>query len=133
MAIKVSGTTVIDNSRNITNIESATIDSIAQPHNTVNSASGTVTLDVGANSMHTVNMVDNITIAFSNAAAGQTGVIVLNQDSTGGRTFSLGSAFKTPNGGASIAQSTGGSTRSVLSYTVIDSSNILVNYIGNFA
>ena len=128
MAVKVSGTTVIDNSRNLVNIGS-----IAQPHNTVNSASGTVTLDVGAKSMHTVNMVGNITIGFSNASSGQTGVIVLNQDSTGGRTFTLGSAFKTPNGGASIAQSTGGSTRSILSYTVIDSSNILVNYIGNFA
>lgn len=133
MAIKVSGTTVIDNSRNITNIESATIDSITMPHYTNNNVSGTITLDVGANSMHTINMIDNITIAFSNAAAGQTGVIVLNQDSSGGRTFSLGSAFKTPNGGASISQSTGGSTTSILSYTVLSSSNILVNYIGNFA
>ena len=128
MAVKVSGTTVIDNSRNLVNIGS-----IAQPHYTNNNVSGTISLDVGANSMHTINMIGNITISFSNASSGQSGVIILNQDATGGRTFSLGSAFKTPNGGASIAQSTGGSTRSALSYTVLDSSNILVNYIGNFA
>lgn len=133
MAIKVSGTTVIDDTRDLVNIGSITAGSITQTHNVVNSASGTTTLDLDANTMHVINMVGNITLAFSNATAGQQGVIFLAQDATGTRSFTLPAACKTPNGGATISQVTTGSTTSILSYTVLDASNIYVNYIGNFA
>jgi len=55
------------------------------------------------------------------------------QDATGGRTFALPTIAKTPKGGASIVQETGATTVSILSYTVLDTSNVLVNYIGDYA
>lgn len=93
----------------------------------------TTTLNFSASSIHKVNMATNITFVFSNASAGQNGVIYLQQDSSGGRTFTLPAAAKTPLGGAAISQVTTANSLSILSYSVMDSSNILVNYIGNFA
>lgn len=80
-----------------------------------------------------INMSANTAFSFSNLAAGQTGVFYLKQDATGGRTFSLPSQAKTPQGGATIVQQTGGSSISVLSYTVLDTSTVLVNYVGDYA
>ena len=73
------------------------------------------------------------TFAFSNKDAGRGGNIVIKEDATGGYSFTLPSECKTPVNGASIVQSTGANEVSILSYYVVDSSNILVNYIGDFA
>ena len=93
----------------------------------------TTTLDFDANRHFIVNLNQNTTFAFSNATAGQSGVIYLKQDATGGRTFTLPAAAKTPVNGAAIVQATGANEISILSYAVLDSSNVLVNYVGDFA
>ena len=132
MAVKISGTTVIDDTRDIVNVGSIATGSVTLAHSVTNSATGTQTLDLDANLMHVINMTGNITIAFSNAAAGQQGVIFLGQDGTGGRSFTLPAECKTPNGGGTISAVTTASTTSILSYTVLDASNTYVNYIGDF-
>ena len=100
---------------------------------TVAGSGGTVTIDLSAANNFKVDMTANTTFAFSNKDAGRFGNIVFVQDGTGGRSFTLPSECKTPVNGAAIVQSTGANEVSVLSYYVLDSSNILVNYIGDFA
>ena len=96
-------------------------------------ATATTTLNFSTADNFKVTLGLNTTLAFSNLVAGQQGVIYLVQDATGGRTFTLPAIAKTPKGGASIVQETGASTVSILSYTVLDTSNVLVNYIGDYA
>jgi hypothetical protein len=94
---------------------------------------GTTTLDFSTTNNFVVTMAASTTFSFSNVAAGQTGVIYVKQDATGGWSFTLPAIAKTPLGGAAIAQTTTANTISILSYTVLDSSNVLMNYIGDYA
>lgn len=94
---------------------------------------GTLTIDLSASNHFKVTMTANTTFAFSNKATGQSGNIVIIENATGGYSFTLPSECKTPVNGASIVQSTGANEVSILTYYVLDSSNILVNYIGDFA
>ena len=94
---------------------------------------GTLTINLANANNFYVTMTASTTFAFSNIDAGRFGNIIIKQDATGGRSFTLPAACKTPVNGASIVQSTGANEISVLSYYVLDGSNILVNYIGDFA
>ena len=97
-------------------------------------ASGsTLTIDLSASNNFKISITANTTFAFSNKDAGRAGNIIVVQDATGGHSFTLPSECKTPVGGASIVQSTGANELSLLSYYVVDSSTIIVNYIGDFA
>ncbi len=100
---------------------------------TVAGGGGTVTIDLSAANNFQVNMTADTTFAFSNKDAGRFGNIIFVQDGSGGHDFTLPSDCKTPVNGASIVQSTGANEVSVLSYYVLNSSTILVNYIGDFA
>ena len=82
-----------------------------------------------------VNMSADTTFTWSNlsGAVGCSGNIIIVQDGTGGRDFTLPSEAKTPIDGATIVQNTGANEISVLSYYVMSSSQVLVNYIGDFA
>lgn len=93
----------------------------------------TTTLDMSSANDFVINMTQNTTLAFQNPQAGTSGVIYIKQDATGGRTFTLPATARTPLGGAAIVQATGANSVSIISYTVLDASNILVNYIGNYA
>ena len=97
--------------------------------------SGTVTLNLDASNNHNITLSGNATLALSNIAnnVGVSGNIILQQDATGGRSIVLASEMKTPLGGASIDFVTGANSISALSYYVVSSSIVLVNYIGNFA
>ena len=101
--------------------------------NTLSATGGTLTINLSQANNFLVNISANTTFAFSSRDAGRFGNIVIKQDATGGRTFTLPSQCKTPVNGASITQSTGANEISVLSYYVLDGNNILVNYIGDFA
>jgi hypothetical protein len=99
------------------------------------SSSTTTTINLDSSNNHLITLGTNTTLALSNTAnnVGVSGNIILQQDSTGGRTVALPSVMKTPLGGASISFETGANTVSALSYYVVSSTVILVNYIGNFA
>ena len=99
----------------------------------VSASTTNTTLDFSASNDFKVTLSSDTDFTFSNAAAGQQGVIYLIQDATGGRVFTLPANAKTPLNGASIAQVTTAGTVSILSYTVLDSNNVLINYVGDFA
>jgi len=93
-------------------------------------AGGTMT---GSIRLDQDNLSASTTFAFSNVSAGRGGNLIIVQNATGGYSFTLPAACKTPVNGASIVQATNANEISILSYYVVDSSNILVNYIGDFA
>ena len=102
---------------------------------TVAANSSATTLDFGASNNFFVNMSADTTFTFSNlvSSIGSSGNIVIFQDGTGGRDFTLPSTARTPINGATIVQNTGAFDMSVMSYYVVASTVVLVNYIGDFA
>ena len=94
---------------------------------------GTLTIDLSVANNFKITMTAATTFAFTNKDAGRGGNIVIVENSTGGYSFTLPAECKTPVNGAAIVQSTNANEVSILSYYVVDSSNILVNYIGDFA
>ena len=102
---------------------------------TVAANSSSTALDFSTSNNFMVNMTADTTFSFSNisGAVGCSGNIIIVQDGTGGRDFTLPSEAKTPVNGATIVQNTGADEISVLSYYVMSSSQVLVNYIGDFA
>ena len=106
---------------------------IQQQQNTLTMSGGTSTIDLASANNHYATMTANTTVAFSNKDPGRQGNIIFKQDGTGGRSFTLPAECKTPVNGETIVQATGANEISILSYYVLDSNNILVNYIGDFA
>ncbi|WP_276200558.1 pyocin knob domain-containing protein, partial [Chelatococcus sp. XZ-Ab1] len=88
-------------------------------------AAGTYAPNFGAGlNFHNV-LAGNITIGNpSNAKAGQTGLIVLQQDATGGRTVAFGSAWRFANGNAP-SMNTGASRTNVVAYQVLHSGFVI--------
>lgn len=110
-----------------------TADAFAPDMKTVTPGS-TTTFDMTTGSSFVVTLNQNTTFNFNtdSASYGMSGTIVVKQDNTGGRTFTLPAAAKTPVAGADINQITNPGTVSILGYFVVDASTILVNYIGDF-
>ena len=116
------------------NVTGDTLTGGLRQHQVSHTASGgTHTINLANANNHYVTLTANTTFAFSSKDAGRQGNIIFKQDATGGRSFTLPSECKTPVNGAAIVQATGANEISVLSYYVLDGSNILVNYIGDFA
>ena len=94
--------------------------------NTDTSNTGSVTLDFEANQNHVLTLTGNVTLANpSTEQVGQSGFIVLIQDSTGGRTVSLGTDYETA-GGAGLTLSSAASATDIVPYVVAASSRILL-------
>jgi len=86
--------------------------------------SATITPDFALANNFVVTISGNRTLANpTNTASGQTGVIIIKQDSSGNRTMSYGSAFKFPAGTAPTLTTTSGRT-DVLAYFCESSSRI---------
>lgn len=107
--------------------------SIRLDQDSLSASGGTLTIDLNAANNFEITMSASTTFAFSNVSAGRGGNLIIKQNATGGYSFTLPAACKTPVNGASIVQATNPNEISILSYYVVDSSNILVNYIGDFA
>jgi hypothetical protein len=97
------------------------------------SSSATTTLDLNSSSNFYINLVGNSNIAFGNVniSTGSSGYLMFKQDVSGGRYFTLPATCKTP-GGRTIVQETASGALSLITYYVVDSSTIIVNYIGDF-
>lgn len=75
--------------------------------NALGNQTGTVTLDMSLANFTSFTATGNITLANpSNLVAGQSGLIQMTQDGTGGRTLSLGSQWKFAGGVAPTATAT---------------------------
>jgi nucleotide-binding universal stress UspA family protein len=93
------------------------------------SASGTLTLnlDAGINFFH--QLTGNVTVATpSNLYPGQSGVLVFQQDGTGGRTVSWSSTWRFPTGTSSNVAS-GANAYTAVFYHVITASLILCSLV----
>lgn len=99
----------------------------------LSASGGTLNINLANANNFKITISANTTFSFSNKDAGRGGNLIIVQNATGGYSFTLPAECKTPVNGASIVQSTGANEVSILSYYVVDSSNILVNYIGDFA
>ena len=87
---------------------------------------GSVTLDFSANQNFVLTLTGNVTLANpSTETVGQSGFIVCIQDSTGGRTLSLGTDYETA-GGAGITLSSTASATDIIPYVVAASNRILL-------
>ena len=94
----------------------------------------TTTFDfkVSTNFSCTVNQTTTLAASNLSGQVGQTGIIVLTQDGTGGRAITLPSAMLTPRGDT-ISFETGANTISILSYYIHATDALCVNYMGNFS
>lgn len=91
--------------------------------------SGTVTLDLNAGFNFSMTMTGNLTLANpTNAKPGQSGIIALTQDGTGGRTTTFGSNFKFANGTSPTFDTTANRVN-IVSYTVVSSTFIVVSVL----
>ena len=87
---------------------------------------GSVTLDFAVNQNFVLTLTGNVTLANpTTETVGQSGFIVFIQDSTGGRTISLGTDYETA-GAAGLTLSTAASTTDVVPYIVAASGRILL-------
>jgi len=98
------------------------------------SPASTIDLDVSDSINFNITLTQNTTFTFSGLASteGQSGLIVINQDGTGGHEFTLPSQAKTPVGGAQIDQVTDANSSSIISYIVVNTNAVFINYIGDF-
>lgn len=98
------------------------------------SNSATTAVDFATSTNFYIVLSTNTTLTASNLASqvGQSGVIVWKQDGTGGRSMTLASEMKTPRGD-SISFETGANTTSILSYYIVSSAIVAVNYMGDFS
>lgn len=87
---------------------------------------GSVTLDFAVNQNFVLTLTGNVTLANpTTETIGQSGFIVFIQDSTGGRTISLGTDYETA-GAAGLTLSTAASTTDIVPYVVAASGRILL-------
>lgn len=109
MAIKVAGTTVIDDSRNISNIPTITTTRIAETAPSSVNSSTAVSLDLTTGTVFRVTLTGNATITFTNASGAAAATVILTNDGTAGRTVTFaysGGTFKYPGGSGSLSRTT---------------------------
>jgi hypothetical protein len=136
MIFATGGTTALtlDSSQNATFAENVEVQGSFKLAQASVTASTTTALNLDSNANFKVALGQNTTLSSSNEslAIGQSGVVVLVQDGTGGRTVALPSTWKTPRG-AAISFDTGANDINIISYYVIDASTVAINYMGDFS
>ena len=92
-----------------------------------------IAVDMSTGYNFTVTLAGNRTLSNpTNTKVGQTGIILVNQDGTGSRTLSFGSAYKFANGTAPTISS-GANSVNALSYCVVTSSFVIVTALTGVA
>ena len=92
MAIKISGTTVIDDSRNVTNVTvvNPTITNYVETPYSSNSSTA-ITLALTNGTVQIITLTGNTTITMPTAVSGKSFTLLLRQDATGSRTVTWSS------------------------------------------
>jgi hypothetical protein len=121
----------------LTGTKQAVFSGAVKLNQTAVTASANVELDLQASNNFFVTMEASVDITLTQPAdaIGSSGIIVVKQDGTGGRSFTLkpAASIKTPVNGATIVQNTNANEYSTISYYVAASDFIMVNYIGDYA
>ena len=98
-----------------------------------NLAAGTHTLDFRTANNFSMTLTGNVTLANpSNISAGQSGVLFITQDSTGGRTAAFGSYWDFSDGTAPTL-STGADAVDMIAWIARSSTKISAQFVGNFS
>jgi hypothetical protein len=91
----------------------------------------TITPNFAVNNSFTVTLAGNRTLANpTNLVAGQSGVFIINQDATGGRTLAYGSNYDF-GGGTAPTLTTTASAQDMIAYFVVSSSRINCVFTGD--
>ena len=138
MAIKVGGTTVIDDSRNLTVVNSTptgtlTTKKIAETLVSVGNSGTAATIDLSAGTVFTVTLNGNATLTITNTTGAAAFTVILTNDGTPGRTVAWaasGGSFNFPGGAAALARTT---TASGVDIWVFFSPNGGTTWYGNIA
>ena len=121
----------------LTGTKQAVFSGAVKLNQTAVTASANVELDLQASNNFFVTMEASVDITLTQPAdaIGSSGIIVVKQDGTGGRSFTLkpAASIKTPVNGATIVQNTNANEYSTISYYVAAEDFIMVNYIGDYA
>jgi len=107
MAIKVGGTTVIDDSRNLTVVNSTPTGTlltkkIAETVVAIGNTGTAATIDLSQGTMFTATLNGNATLTITNPGTVSSFTLVLTNDATPGRSVALaGGTFRYPGGSVS--------------------------------
>ena len=112
MAIKVGGTTVIDDSRNLTVVNSTptgilTTKKISETLVAVGNSSTAATIDLSQGTVFTVTLTGNATLTITNTTGAAAFTVILTNDATPSRTVAWaasGGSFKFPGGAATLSR-----------------------------
>ena len=127
MAIKVSGTTVIDDSRNITSTNIYVSGNAASATVAIGNTNATTALNFSQGNNFSLTLTGNITLSNpTGVTTGQSGIILISQDGSGNRTVGFGSHWDFPSATAPTL-STGANALDCLSYYVRNSTSIVTN------
>jgi len=136
MAIKVGGTTVIDDSRNITT-ESSTVSNTLTIQKVVETtvALGTVTtaatINLFAGTLFTATLGGNCTFTITNPTGVCSFTLIITNDGTPNRTVAFsGGTFKFPGGAAGLSRTTGAAGIDVWTFFSSDGGS---NWFGNIS
>jgi hypothetical protein len=103
MAIKISGTTVIDDSKRLVNY--------GETVNALGNTGVAATIDLSSGTFVTATLTGNCTFTFSNPTAGaSTFTLVLTNDGTAGRSITWPASVKWPNASAPVRTTTASKT-----------------------
>jgi hypothetical protein len=128
MAIKISGTTIIDDSRVIND---AKFQAYKEKIVTVGNVSANANIDLSQGNLFDITLQANITLTFTNppgSGFSQPATIILRQDGTGNRTATFTGALYTD--GQLPQLSTGANDIDVLTFFTIDQGT---SWFGTFA
>lgn len=129
MAIKVSGVTVIDDSRILTNVKTKTSQEIVSA---ITASTATTTVDLSTASTFIITMSANTTLAFTNVPSGSDltsfSIITVN-DSVAGRTLSWPASIKWA-GGQTPTRTTTASKSDLYTFFTVDAGT---NMIGSLS
>jgi len=139
MAIKINATTVIDDSRNLTNVASATLSGtltttkIAETLVAVGNSGTSATLSLASGTLFTVTLTGNATLTITNPTGVCSFVLILTNDATPSRSVTFaasGGSFKFPGGAAALTRTT---TANAIDIWVFTSPDGGTTWYGNIA
>lgn len=127
MAIKISGTTVIDDSRSISSANLYVSGNAASATVAIGNTDLNTTLDFTQGNNFSLTLTGSITLENpTGVTTGQSGIVLIQQDGTGTRLVGYGSHWDFPSATAPTL-STGANSLDVLTYFVRNSTSIVTN------
>ena len=127
MAIKISGTTVIDDSRSISSANLYVSGNAARATVALGNTNANTTLDFTQGNNFSLTLTGSITLQNpTGVTTGQSGIILIQQDGTGSHTVGYGSNWDFPSATAPTL-STGANSLDVLTYFARSSTSIVTN------